>query len=346
MPTTITTSSGNTYHLWQLPDLSNPEPSDKKTFTRLTNDLSDGYRSTRLFGSDTGVREWQIKLPTLAGGTLPVPTVTGPNGETVTREGYVRSVFEENMVTGDPFVYTDPSTGQYYLVDFADDTLTMERARIQLYSTGLTIRQRRLVGETVFNVADMYGSQPATWMKDYLTLDQSGNGNPLTASGDSIAFEHNEIETWRLNSIGTDGKLAQTATITLYDAFLVMQCREATFGQTSGILTGSAGTRALIGESGQSRFLDLSHTNFEYRLNGVLTAQGAATAPMQELAIVHLRWSSGFSVVNPQIGQDRAVPGTKAEIDVGEIIFVTQSNLPRHLVRELMEALTVKWNIT
>src|SRR6187399_2801168 len=99
MPTTVTGTSGTSYHLWQLPELSSPEPTDTKTFTTLTNDLSDGSRTSVLFGSNVGLRSWKLKLPTLAGTGVGVPYVTDINGASVPREQYLRSLFDENVVT-------------------------------------------------------------------------------------------------------------------------------------------------------------------------------------------------------------------------------------------------------
>lgn len=46
----------NGYHLWSLPDDSVKEFEESIGFTVLRNDLSDGYRSKVLFGSENGVR--------------------------------------------------------------------------------------------------------------------------------------------------------------------------------------------------------------------------------------------------------------------------------------------------
>lgn len=349
MPTEVVASDGATYHLWQLPDLSNPNPQDRTSFTTLSNDLGDGYRETRLLGSENGVKEWKITLPTLAGANIPVPTVTGPSGATLTRERYVREVFIENKVTGVPFAFPDPSTGIYYLVDFIDDGLDMQRAKVKLYSTGLTLRQRRMVGITIYDIArlSLGGYVPQSWIAEEDPLDRGDNNNDWVESGDHVTTSQNSHDAWRFNSVSTTGKLSMPAnTPTLKEIFMVMKCREATFGQTSGVLTGSAGDQVLVGQSGTNKFTNLSHTNYEYRLNDVLYSdQSNQVAPMQEWGIVHLRFTSGKSIANPQIGQDRGVASTQAEIDVGEVVF-WDTLLPLHIKREIYEYLTIKWNIT
>lgn len=345
MPTSVTSSSGVSYHLWQLPDLSAPEPSDTLTITTLKNDLGDGYSNSILFGSNTGLRTWKLKLPTLAGTNINIPFVTDIYGASVTRERYIRSLFIENKVTGTPFAYPDPNTGQYYLVDFDEDDLTLERMRVKLYSTGLTLKQRRIQGVTIFNVAGMYGSEPDTWMKDTLTDDQSGNSHPLVITGDVDPDGlQNNISTWQFNTDTTTGLMARAVSQTYYDIFLVLKCRGATFPRTSGVITGASVARVLIGTNGTTKFTDLSHTNFEYRLNDVVYTQSNMQAPMNTYGIVHLRFSAGKAIDGFQMGQDRAVAGTHAEIDVGDIILFT-SLLPTYLKRELIEYLTVKYAI-
>lgn len=357
MPATVTSASGTVYHLFQLPDcIRSPQLTDKTMFTVLRNDLGDAYRSSRLFGSNTGVKEWKLQLPTLASGDISVPTATDPNGAAVSREQYIRSLYAENMVTGEPFVFTDPSNGQYYLVDFVDESLDMQRVQMVLYSTGLTLRQRRIIGETVFQVPNMVTypvSQPYIYFKEAQSTNFGGAAHVLLDSfGDVLTPTYNGLDTWRLNSVSNTGYLQfgefgdegdPTEVFPMYDIFLVMKCREATFGQTSGVLTGAASVQYLIGENGQSRFQDLSLTNYEYRLNGIVDA--AQPAPMQRWGIVHQRFSTARNGVKLQLGKDRAVAGTHAEIDVAEFIGFT-SSLPMYLVRELTEYLNVKWAIS
>jgi hypothetical protein len=349
VPTTVTATNGEVFHLYQLPDLSTPNPVDKKEFTILKNDLSDGYGSKRLFGSNTGLRSWQLKFPSLASTEIPVPMVTDIHGATVSREQYIRSLFDENNIEGTPFAYTDPSSGVRYLVDFVDTELSMERMRVKLYTTGLEIRQRRLVGTTIYDIAqlDNSGWTPWSWIASEDPLDMGGNVINWTEAGDHVTTLQNDHAAWRFNSVGTNGKMSTPGeTPTLYDIFLVMKCRETTFGQTSGVLTGLAGDRVLIGGNGTNKFTDLSHTNFEYRLNDVLYDDPAnLIAPMGDWGIVHLRFSAGKSIASPQIGQDRAVALTHAEIDVGEVIM-WENLLPHQIKREIYEYLVVKWGLT
>ncbi len=361
MPTTVTASNGNTYHLWQLPDASAPEPEDLIKFTTLDNDLADGYRSTALFGSNTGVREWKLQFPSLGHIDVLPNTVTDINGASVSREQYIRSLYVENKVTGEPFAYQDPNNGQYYLVDFVEDDLSMQRMKVKIFSTGITLRQRRIPGVTVFDPSLIVTSDsytPSLWLKgeDYTdgTEDwalSSGGGYVITGTGDvnKVSAAQNRLDIIRFSNTTNDGVVGDVGDINLKEFFIVMKMREATFSNNAGIFTSAAGagTQVLIGSSGTTKFANpsLSATAYTYRKNGVEYAQSDLQAPMNEWGVVHVRYTTGWSVTSGfQFGKNRTTAGTFAEMDVGEIICFT-SNLSLMDAREVTEYLTVKWAI-
>lgn len=149
MPLTVTASNGVPYHLWQLPIESSPEVEDVTDYAVINNGLTDGYRASVQTGFDKGVKSWKLTLPTLASLAIDMPTVQGPNGETVSREAYIRGLYAYNQTTGKPFVYQDPQSSVYYFVDFADENLSMRRMKVKLFTTGITLIQRRLAGVTL-----------------------------------------------------------------------------------------------------------------------------------------------------------------------------------------------------
>lgn len=345
----VTATNGQSYHLWGLPDLSAPTPTDTTRISTLQNELGDGYRTSLLVGSNNGLKEWKITLPTLAGSGIPVPTLTDVNGATVTREQYIRSLYIENKVTGTPFVYTDPASGQYYLVDFAEDDLSMERMKVKIFSTGITLRQRRITGVSVFQVAEMFGTQPATWLVSPTLTDSGGSPALLYLTGDVLEDSTTGFDVWRLNSVSNTGLLKQglAGSLTIWDIFIVMKVREATFGQTSGVLTGTT-EQFLIGTSGGTTFTNLGISSYEYRYNGDLLSIGSQTAPMNTWGLVHQRFAVGRTITAPQFGQDRTVgTSTKAEIDIAEIVYfagdASVGQLPMYLARQLTEHLLVKY---
>lgn len=357
MPTTVTDSSGTEYHLWQLPDASAPEPQDTTEYTTIDNDLTDGYRSSALLGSETGVRKWTLKLPTLAALEVLPLTVTDPYGASLSREEYVRSVYEYNKTTG-PFAYQCPSTGQYFLVDFEDKTLSMQRMKVKIYSTGLTLRQRRITGVTIFDA----GRIPQVWGAF------KGEGYPMTVPGPATAGWENQVYP---EDLDTDILLTNNATdvvaatvnsqgvvrfsnttnnafltasdaITVREVFLLMKMREASFSNNGGILTDNNTGYVLIGDTGTTKFFNHSlGTGFFYEKDDVEYAESNMQAPMNTWGIVHWKYPTGVSLANVQIGKDRNFAGRFAEVDFNYIV-ISEQILPRWQVNLIKEALGIR----
>lgn len=356
MPTSVTASNGQNYHLWQLPDLATPEPEDSIEFTRLTNDLADGYRSNCLFGSNNGVKSWNLKVPTSAALNVLPNTVTDPSGASVSRNEYLRSLYAENQL-GQPFVFPDPVSGQYYLVDFEDTSLTFQRMRVKIYSTGVKLRQRRVQGVTVFNLqneSSIFGDfqgptsfASSNWANSITgTTDRSG---AFVKSGDvvDVAAAQNGLQIKRFSNTTNNGYVARSGASTVYEAFFAMKMREATFSNLGGIFSGAAASEyALTGNTGTTKFYDHGFgANLQYRKNGILYANDNQQAPMNEWGIVHCRWLAGITIASSmQIGK-YVDNGIYAELDLGEVILSSALLSPR-VAREITEYLAVKWGIT
>lgn len=149
MPTTVTASNSVVYHLFQLSEYTCPGTEDVMEFATIDNDLLDGYRAGILAGFTSGTRSWKLTMPTLASLDEAVVTAEGARGGTMTRDLYLRTLYAENKASGQPFVFLSPQDGEYYFVDFVDEALTMQRMRVKIFSTGLTMRQRRIAGVTL-----------------------------------------------------------------------------------------------------------------------------------------------------------------------------------------------------
>jgi hypothetical protein len=360
MPTTVTASNGVSYHLWQLPDLSTPEPEDTIEFTTLDNDLADGFRSSVLFGSNNGVRSWTLKVPTSAALSVLPSTVTDPSGALVSRNEYLRSLYAENKL-GQPFAYQDPVSGQYYLVDFAADPLSFQRVRgVSLYSTTVKLVQRRLSRVTIFNLQNetrIWGDYqgPTSFSSSNWANSISGTSDRSAAfvkSGDvvDVAAAQNGLQIKRFSNTTNNGYVNISGSRTVYEAFFVMKMREATFSTYGGILTGDGATAyGLSGSLGTTKFDDaatsLGWVGYEYRKNGVLYANSNQQAPMNEWGIVHIRYATGWTFTNPQIGKHVDSITNYAELDLGEVILASALISPR-VAREITEYLTIKWGIT
>lgn len=336
----VTASNGDQYHLFSIP-CSVKEYTEGIQYSTLDNELSDGYWSQILFGSAVGVRSFSLTLPTLSDSL--VDLVDGPYGEQLTRRAYIRALHAFTVVEGKPFVIKSVENGQYYLVRFADPKLSLQRMLVKLFTTGIELKQVRVPGVTVFDPTLMTGYDPAFVLSE------------ATESGDVIAGPtQNGLATRRLNSVSTNGVIQwfnyPFGLPNCFDIFLVLRCNEATFGQTSGVFTDDSGSsdipRILVGESGTTKFTNFSIPNFEYRLDGVLYEQADMQAPMQRFGIIHLRFTEGLPAPLTiwQIGQDRAIGGTKAEIDLAQPAASGQL-LPMDAAREFTEHLQVKWGI-
>lgn len=148
MPTTVTASNGTVYPLWQLGDLTTPEPEETIRYATIDNDLGDGYRMGILCGASAGTRSWKLTAPTLAHADVLAAAVTDPTGATVSREQYLRNLFVYNKTIG-PFVYLNASSNTYHFVDFGDVGLTMKRMKVKIFTVGITLIERRIAGVTL-----------------------------------------------------------------------------------------------------------------------------------------------------------------------------------------------------
>lgn len=342
----VAATNGQVFHQWQLPVESAKEPTDTVTHTVLTNELSDGYRTRVLFGSPTGVKKFTLNFQSLAHHSVLPLTVTGPDGESISREEYLRAVYEHNRITGQPFAYPDPSTGILYLVDFEDQELSMSQLTVRIYSTGVTLIQRRMPGVTLVpNAVLLSGNEGVV-----LNTPPSGDVTTTTQNGHNV---------YRLNATAADGYLnGDYGGIVpfypaIWDAFLVIKIRETTFSNAAGILTGETGSgvQMLVANSGTTKFADLSLTNYTYRMNGRTYPAGDQQAPMNRWGIVYLRFAASRSLGPSgwQIGRDRNVSGTFAKMDVAAWWFnnsvLTNSPLTMRTVRLIEEHYSVKYNI-
>lgn len=360
MPTTVTATDGSSIHLWQLHEDSSRDVSPSIEFNEIRNDLGDGYRAQMLFGADTGTRSWNITLPTLAGSSVSVPTVTSITGDTVTREQYLWDLYCETRITGEPFAFTCPRDGMYYLVDFANPKLTYEKEfRVALYSSGIELRQVREPGVSLHDpwlqlnmqnydggFYDNTGHSSPNWLSR-----DTGAANQLTDALSTASFgaaTQNSRNIVRLNPSGSASRL-DSSSGAVYDVFFVMKVREATFSNT-GALFGTSSTAKLKGTTSGTKWQNPSHTGLRYWLNGLEYAVTDMQAPMNEWGVVHVRSTTALVASNMSIGAETSSNGLKA--DIAEIHYYTSGGAgsqagPMSLTygRQLEEHLAIKWGI-
>lgn len=332
---------GNEYHVFKL-RCSIKDYSESKTYTTLENELSDGFWSSVLYGSNTGVRRFNLALPAISDWDSKV--VEGPNGEFLTHRAYLRTLHGYTVVDGQPFAIQSVENDQYYLVRFADPTLSLERALSKLYSTGIELKQIRIPGVTIYDLAQVSPGYEGNVGYSFSELthdepdwtDAFNGSNVATDSGDVLwNVTRNDHPIIRLNSVSTDGVLNFTFDGIWRECFIVMKVREATFGQTSYV------TPWMEGTSGETKFapLGVEYENGDgasYRLNGIPYENDNRQAPMGVWGVVHVRIPSGMNGGSFTFGD-------ASEVDVAQI-FATSGLISTLDAREITEHLIVKWS--
>lgn len=369
MPTSVIATNGESYHLLQLSTANSVKQFEESIgFTRLVNPLSDGFRSRRLLGSATGLRKWRLTLPTLAHRDVPMPTVMGIDGATLSREEYLWDLYVRCEITGRPFVIQSERNGQYYLVEFVDERLTYAGMKFKLYSTGVELVQVRIDGVSVFNPEVLNGlvvwndensHSGANWNNK---VAGTGSFGDWVASGDVLSPTVDGKAIKRLNSVSNTGVLkTDLSGGDINDACIVLCVREAAFGQLSGILTtqfeipsdfnlyvvGLNGTDDLVGQADGSSGNGFLKFIANGNVGGLQLAQYEGF-PMNEVVVLYLvggnptmEQSVGFSTM-VQMGQTFDGSATKAEIDVHEQMYFSGINR-LDTALELVEHLGVKW---
>lgn len=370
MPTSVTSTSSTSYHLWQLPDESAPEPEDSTEYTTIKNEMSEGHRSSALLGLNTGLRTFKLNIPTASSyvsrsgfaATLYTPTATGVSGVSCTREQYIRTLFALNKTGGVPFVYQyPPTTGQYYLVDFADDSLEMAKVKgANIYSTSVTLKQRRIAGETVFNVAGMAGYANMHWYNE--TSHGTGVWNDIQTSSplnltavNDVVFNgnaQNGLNTVRLSGTTANGGLTKVTGTDITDVFIACKIREATFTGTQSIIhpIGASDTTTGI-LKGTASSANINAALDLYK-NGTNYPTGITTGPMNAFAVFQLSTPQGVgwealvdNIIAWGIGHKPITGGQSALMDIGELV-ISSVSVPQKDAYQLTEFLQAKWGVT
>lgn len=343
----------NNIHVFQIP-CAVRDYEESIGFMTLENSLGDGYASLLLVGSAAGTREFRLTMPTLADDAVAARQVTGINGDALNYADYLWDLYCETRGSGKLFAIQSTLNDQFYLCRFGDERLTYQRMFSKLYSSGVSVLQRRVKGFTVFDPAKL---APTRWLDntgvigpDWVSRAEATSVTNLVKNGDIGYFADGPggKSVSRLNSISNTGYFSSVSSGSmLYDAFLVLKVRTATFTQTSGILSGTTTEEFLKGENGTTKFANLgfSASTYEFRKNGALFEQTDQQAPIGVWGVVHLRFTGGIAFGAFQIGKNGNASGTHAQIDTGELVLAQSRNLTKQEARELTEALIVKWAI-
>lgn len=343
----IVGTDGIQYHVLQIP-CSIKEYTESIGFARLRNELSDGFRAQTLYGSNTGLRRFNLTMPTLQGGSLS-SLVQGVNGEQVTKEEYIWGLYCENQVTGTPFVIESQRNNQYYLVEFVDQQLSYQRLLTKLYSTGVELSQVRIDNVSIFQpdlVTGLYGYWDSN--TDFVSNNWDGtdgtNTQTFVKTGDviDVAAAQNGQQIKRFNDTTNNGYVEITLVDTeiIYDVIMAVKYREATFSNDAAVFSNAPDLAYISGDTGTTKFNNpgLDVNNFHYSLNGVEYAQDDMQAPMNVWGVCHFRNLAGWNVGDGmQIGGDGV---NFAEMDLGDVCVLNKPSM--QTAREIIEHLVIK----
>lgn len=331
---------------------------------RLTANFGDGYGATALVGSSAGLHRWSLSSGCLMDADNYGNFIGGKP-----RFQYYLDFIQEHLTTKDVFEIS--FRGKRYHASFVNNNFDAEMLTYDLFSTeGVEIKQRRVEGivynadGSIFDITELPGIYSAHVAEDYPGnvgqrwpnyLYDISEVQPLTEdSGDVINVPdvQNGLSVVRFNSTTNDGFISGSIVSNfIYEAFIVMKMREATFSNDAGILTAGTVVPFLLGDSGETKFTNLGiGGSYQYRLNGTLYTESNQQAPMNEFGVVHLRITGGLTLGDMQVGKDRAATDRYAEMDIGELILIGSSIASAPLSSENAAKLTTflmrKWGIS
>ncbi len=308
----------------------------------LRANFGDGYAETARVGAVGGTRQFVVSA-----GVWPDDDNLLPIGTDSWMEYYTNFFDERLDNANEPFIIE--WRDRKWLVDMDESSYGVEVHTSDLFTPdGITLNLRRVSGLThcrdgsLFdpslitsymwgryrNAQDFPTSTPGpvgdAWVSE---VDNVHGVNTLAVGGTDVISAADVLGTFdavRFSSTTNNGVLASgSGAITLYDAWLVMKMREATFSNTAGILTGALAPNnaALVGASGTTKFFNFGFgSSYSYEKNNVSYAESDQQAPMNAFGVVHIRKTSGFALTDLQLGADRDFAGRFAETDIIEFV--------------------------
>src|SRR3954463_5588142 len=118
-------------------------------FRVLEFSYGDGYESSALVGSTEGTLAWKLTWKVLPGF---LGQAAGGVFSASSRADYLWNFFCDRMAAGnESFKIISPRSGRMYLAAFAETTLSYEMFMTKLYTTGISLKQRRENGVSAFD---------------------------------------------------------------------------------------------------------------------------------------------------------------------------------------------------
>jgi hypothetical protein len=306
----------------------------------LTADYGHGYKDTTRTGPVGGTRKFILSAGVWPDSTSDAPAIDGDSWME-----YYTAFFDARLDNAnEPFIIE--WRNRKWLVDFEEPQYGVEVHTSNLFTPdGITLNLRRVSGLTFCldgSVFDPVLLEPYTWGRYRNAqnfpepfpgpigdawkneLEESTGDRALIVNGTDVVSAANVLgshDAVRFSNTTNNGVLTTAENVTIYDAWFVMKMREATFSNTCGILTGSAGPNnaALAGQQGQTYFFNFGFGSaYSYKKNNVEFAEANQQAPMNTFGVVHIRHTGGIALTDLQIGKDRADATRHAELDLIE----------------------------
>jgi len=279
--------------------------------TKLSVDFGNDYGAFALpAGNNAGPKRWVI-----SSGCLPDDADYLNLVNDMPRFEYWVD-FWQRHTTGDEEIFMIEFRGEHFHCKFAETTMSASMETIDLFTAeGVEVVKRKVAGIAYnangsirfpwawITAADAINGDLGAAVDDdpvkYIP-DASGNGNDFGAAVGSLrpTLQTNEVNGLPVIRFdGTNDFLSWAGSeVTLYDLFMVIKIDGATFPDDGGILRDGTefGDDFLMGDSTETKFADLTLTNYEYRKNGTLFADNNQQAPMAAFKVIHLRSTDGF----------------------------------------------------
>ncbi len=113
-------------------------------FRVLEFSFGDGYEDSALVGSTEGTLSWKLTFKVLPGALG--KERSGPLS-VESRADYLWNFFCDRMAAGnESFRFISPRNGRMYLAAFAETKLSYEMFAARLFSSGISLKQRRELG--------------------------------------------------------------------------------------------------------------------------------------------------------------------------------------------------------
>ena len=118
--------------------------SEQVEFRVLEFSFGDGYEDSALVGSTEGILSWKLVMKVLPG---VLGQERGGPLSVESRADYLWNFFCDRMAAGnETFKFVSPRNGRMYLAAFAETKLSYEMFAARLFSSGISLKQRKEQG--------------------------------------------------------------------------------------------------------------------------------------------------------------------------------------------------------